>query len=663
MQRPLIMLGRSVGAFAAALWLLASTAVAHQPSTVSIKVLKAPESGAADLSAVTKKGDTRVTLELRNDDPDYDVLVRWPACTFDQVSDGVLVDDLNAMLLGSGGTVTGRPAQHPNWSACIGKPGKTFGIFVVPRGSVVPVTMDIDFRRLGNQHIRIVAQAFVIDPQRDEEQQIPTALLTARKFDLRIAEEVLRRLRPASFPPLSMFYSVEQHPKRGPVFQLSDYKTLYYVGHPTVEELAEGLVTKPYIPSLDPVALSDFQTHRRVVPDDVNYDPNHSSLLNISLDTRGPIPGDEDCQEPQTHDCATYDCSGRTLSTGNPRAVPYAVSGRFSVKWTDHTLHPAFGWRAVAWWNNGGNWTQLAEDWVGYDGNYSLSFSHSGYSGQNLRMQFRAYNRYYTPMDEDDNTFRWKNPDRTGISTVHDEGHYYADSDGTNTNGLGEVYFRAYELWSEIYWRGGLNPLRANPIKLYYPNTLYDCGAGSRIPWSCASTAGTVWLIAAHGLQRDVVQHEFGHQVNNEFHNNKRPAGAGGSHTLTQCYNKGMGLREGYADFMPYWVQASRSTTPDTAISGYDIESPGNAYCQNTGELNEVWVAATFWDLHDSHSDGQDVLWFNSQGAAHAVYLNDPPANDGDALGMGDYRDNYSNAASAGHGIYIDSIFNQNDTD
>jgi hypothetical protein len=214
-----------------------------------------------------------------------------------------------------------------------------------------------------------------------------------------------------------------------------------------------------------------------------------------------------------------------------------------------------------------------------------------------------------------------------------------------------------------MYWRAGLNPIRADPLKVYYPNTTYDCGDGSGVPWSCANTAGTVWLIAAHGLQRDVVQHEFAHQVNNEFHANKRPAGAGGSHNLATCYNKGKALREGYADFMPYWIQANRSSVPPTAISGYNIESPGSGYCKTPGETNEVWVAATFWDLHDSAADGNDVLWFNSEGAAHAIYLAHAPANDGDSLGMGDYRTYYRDAASDGHEQYIDDIFEQNDTD
>ena len=46
-----------------------------------------------------------------------------------------------------------------------------------------------------------------------------------------------------------------------------------------------------------------------------------------------------------------------------------------------------------------------------------------------------------------------------------------------------------------------------------------------------------------------------------------------------------------------------------------------------------------------------------------AIYLAHPPASDGDALGMSNYRTYYRDAASPGHQGYIDDIFTQNDTD
>ena len=52
--------------------------------------------------------------------------------------------------------------------------------------------------------------------------------------------------------------------------------------------------------------------------------------------------------------------------------------------------------------------------------------------------------------------------------------------------------------------------------------------------------------------------------------------------------------------------------------------SPPN--CTNGWE-NEVWVARTFWDLHDTRADGDDILWFIHKGAVINLYLNNGVAN------------------------------------
>ena len=94
--------------------------------------------------------------------------------------------------------------------------------------------------------------------------------------------------------------------------------------------------------------------------------------------------------------------------------------------------------------------------------------------------------------------------------------HRFADCDGGDANGIGEMYHGAYLMWSKLYWTGEISPLRANPLKVYFPNTSFDCGDGTGVPWSCANCSGTVWLTAEHGIQPDVVQHEFAHQLDSE---------------------------------------------------------------------------------------------------------------------------------------------------
>mgnify|MGYP003348335568 CR=1 FL=1 len=327
-------------------------------------------------------------------------------------------------------------------------------------------------------------------------------------------------------------------------------------------------------------------------------------------------------------------------------------------------LHPAWGWRAVAWWNDGGTWKELAEDWVQWDGSYQLVFSYTGYSGQNLRMQFRAYNRFYEPRSStDDSVFRWRNPDRTNIATIHDEGHWYADTDGGDANGVAELYRGAYLLWSRMYWDGDIDPLRANPIKVVFPNTSYDCGNGSGSPWSCANSGGTVWLIAAHGIQPDVVQHEFAHQVNYEFWGNRGPKGSCLTHSLCSNLNIGLALSEGYADFVPAWVGCSRGDANCTASYGTSTET--TSVCGTTKE-NEWNVAQTFADLWDSHSDGDDVLWYNSEGAVHKLFFANGPSSGGACgsggpdLGILNFKSIYDTNCSSGHGVYVDKIFDQN---
>ena len=221
-------------------------------------------------------------------------------------------------------------------------------------------------------------------------------------------------------------------------------------------------------------------------------------------------------------------------------------------------------------------------------------------------------------------------------------------------------------MWSRLYWDGNIDPVPADPIKLYFPNTWYNCGGNS--PWSCANSSGEIWLIATHGRQADTVVHELAHQLNNKFWNNKRPAGSGGSHTLSGCYpdRLGMALREGFANFMPAWVGYPSRNVADGGFSsgrwalGLDAEkrtSPPNC---SKGWENETWVARTFWDLHDKHSDGDDILWFIHKGAVISLYLGNGVANNGDAMDMRDFETIYRNAASPGHQGYITDIFEQN---
>lgn len=695
--------------------LISIPAWAHQPGTINVEITKSRKSGKLSTLADHRKGDAKYQMLVTNEDPDVDVLLRFPVCQYgnENVQEKTWPYEykrvkfnntlgLESYLERGSGGIAGEefPPKSPLYAFCIYGKTSVPGMYVLKRGQSVKLKATLDFRSpmaaLAQDNpqrtnfgiaVRNYFDVFVLG-QSDGSYSNETAGvlgLEKRAYAGALSEYANKDALPDARQWFSLFYNVTltQPYSTDGTFEETTFPGLFLgnqnASWDSSSPESDGIAVTQYRDGGEYVALEDYLTYKQIIPGyALDHDPQHSHLHQIDddrdgdgyPDTGGPRPGDSVCIAPIRHDCILNDCSEQgSISAysniGDSRAATYNLSGRFSSKWLDHALHPAFGWRAVAWWNDGGDWKKLASDWVQWDGTWSLSVNYSGYSGQHLRMQYRAYNRYYEPMDEGEGLYRWKGPDREDISINHNEGHWYADTDGGDANGLGELYHAAYYLWSKLYWTGEINPLRADPVKVYYPNTWYDCGDGSGVPWSCASASGsgTIWLTAAHGTQANVVQHEFAHNVNNEFWDNKRPAGSGGSHTLCGRFNEGLALREGYADFLPYWVQCDRSSDGScTDGSGNNIESGGCTSSSNADE-REWYVAKTFWDLYDSHSDDQDILWYTHEGSVHKLYFWNGPANDGDALGMSDFRTVYRNNCSAGHEGYIDDIFEMNGTD
>ncbi len=120
-----------------------------------------------------------------------------------------------------------------------------------------------------------------------------------------------------------------------------------------------------------------------------------------------------------------------------------------------------------------------------------------------------------------------------------------------------------------------------------------------------------------------------------------------------------------FATFIPAWVgypnrHVAEGGFNDPQWNVADLETrfpPPN--CSN-GWANELWVARVFWDLHDTRSDGDDILWFIHKGAVINLYLANGIANNGDARDMRFYETIYRNAASPGHQTFISDIFEQN---
>ena len=145
-------------------------------------------------------------------------------------------------------------------------------------------------------------------------------------------------------------------------------------------------------------------------------------------------------------------------------------------------------------------------------------------------------------------------------------------------------------------------------------------------------------MISAHGFEF-VVQHEIAHSINSFYWGGHMPSGSGGAHSFSQCYTNGLGLSEGFADFVAYWTQFNRDAVdPQATYANRSFETPTNA-CN--GQSNETWVAATFWDMYDSPNDGSDAnskydsLLFVDQAEPVAVYLGNSGKNNmSDYLGV-----------------------------
>jgi hypothetical protein len=515
-------------------------------------------------------------------------------------------------------------------------------------------TVQIKVNAVNNEEFqfRFVADQRLLRPEQEANVHFRGALLTAGKHQIIAVVDILNANGDKiSSHQVDLYYLVENNQVRA-----SSYEELYL---------------KPDV--VDPVRGNAFNVQEdtgRIKHGDEYQNPLPDVQRMIELDPKliYQIPTDSadpsNCSDPHcTCPKGAFNCPEKSLKTlpleqtKNPKApsllATNTVSGTFSYKGMDGLLHPAFGWRVKAWRNTPGvGWHVLAEDWIQFNGHWTLNYE-SG--AGDIQFQYVAANRFFTPMTSAEDTYRWIGPVRTGLPTIFNEGSWLADTSGGSVRGLGEIYYQGMYLWSKLYWEGEINPLRDSSIKVYFPNTTYDCGDGTGSPWSCASKDGRIWFIPAHATRNGVIQHELSHQINYQFWGNVLPPGAGGSHSLGSCYNKGLALTEGFANFMVFWAQSGRGDDPSSPAFDFRPEDPSSFACDSPLDTNESWVAANFWDLHDTRGDSSDNLWFIHPGAVPGIFL-----RSGMKAGMSDFHSTYRDAANVEHRSIIDAIFKQN---
>ena len=625
-------------------------AYADQPAGVAWEIVDSAREGTAS-PGETPKGDSMFYVQfkpwdLKQENP---LLVIFDRCGQDPETVGKPILNFDAYMAGKESSpVYSRDwkTPDPRWRLC---PFEADSALVFNDGSsntIIP--FEVDFLRLADEGMSPRLDMAVYEVSRNDLERWPNLQDLTRHY---------RNQAPAGRVPLQVHYRLSKER-----WQMGSYEDIY--GNPSFQKV--GKPTSIYdssVANVMPVNLESFR-RKASIPSNTKFD--RLSSLDLALKNAygsgSGKEGDKICyaeNPPRAADESTT----RTV----PAGMSHQITGRFSTKWsTDHSLHSGFGFRVEVY--RVSNNSLLGSAWVQSSGNWTVNVPLTkGFTGGSIKVNYLSYNSYYAPQNQAGSKYWWQDPIWNVTSAEFNVGHRFADTDGGSYNGVGELVDNAMTMWSRLYWSANINPVPAAPIKFFFPNTWENCGGSS--PWSCATFAGDqIWLIAAHGVQGDVVNHEMGHALQSKFWQGKAAANSGGSHSLDGCYptRLGMALGEGFANFMAAWVGYPNRNLADGGFNsgrwalGWDAEQrtpPPN--CTNGWE-NEVWVARTFWDLHDTHADGDDILWFIHPGAVISLFLGNGVANNGDARDMRYYEDIYRNAASAGHQGFITDIFEQN---
>lgn len=361
---------------------------------------------------------------------------------------------------------------------------------------------------------------------------------------------------------------------------------------------------------------------------------------------------------------ATLPTTRMARTRGEERAGVFgSIQGKFNVKLPGANGGAAFyqaawGWKVRVWQFIGGIWFQIGSASVKSDGTWLADYTQPPLPGIQVHVEYQPANRFFQVQDANGDIYTWFDDWNWDVT---DTGFRVADlTKSGNAPGIDRIYQGGMALWRK-FKKYGMNALRDEPVQITYPNTMATgkCQStdknGKAIAWSCSQSGdGKIWLISAHAVA-GVVQHELAHSIHSYYWDGNMPAGSGGKHNITKCYNAGLALTEGFADFMPYWVQFDRTAVnPVEAQLGMPIDTLGNSYCK--GASNEAQVAATFWDVYDTTNDGtaplMDSWYFTKAYAPVSIFLKNPGHNS-----MLEFVNVYVNILGSGSAPGVTNLF------
>jgi hypothetical protein len=337
------------------------------------------------------------------------------------------------------------------------------------------------------------------------------------------------------------------------------------------------------------------------------------------------------------------------------------ITGHWALQVDSTRYINGWGFTVKVWQNNAG-WRLLGSAPVGFAGHWTANIDSARVvEGRPLVIEYVSQNRFVRLQDPTRRPYAWGHES----DFTDNVGSWYADLTVTgDLPSLHNLMRGAHYLWDKFV-SVRISPLRDEPIRITYPNSLSsgECieenEDRTRYAWSCSySSDGRIYLIADHAGDMTTVQHEIAHSIHAYYWRGGRPAGAGGPHSLGSCYNSGLALSEGFANFIPYWVQFYQDVRgPRASGLGYDIETPGPGFCM--GPMNEVQVSAAFWDMYDMVADATsttavDNVFYVDHAKPIVAVLGNPRNS------MVDYLALLSDDASAAMRVELSNLFRLN---